>query len=68
MSTQRGEEVKYTCFHDCLGLEGCPGHVLRVDYFHTADLWNVYIDGEMRYIFDPEEARAMYKALTDFDK
>lgn len=57
----RGEERNVTCFNDCRQ-EGCPGHVIRTDYYSTSDIIEVFLDGKVEYRFDPNQWKAAFRS------
>ena len=56
-------EVEYRCFNDCVQT-GCPGHKLRVVYYGTADVVEVYENGEPVDFFDPNRLDAIIRGYS----
>lgn len=52
-------EKRFNCGQDCNGYRGCPGHVMRADYFRTSDIFSFDIDGERQATLDHEALEAL---------
>lgn len=63
MSSRYGTEERYRCLNDCR-MEGCPGHTLQVQFFNTADVVRILVDGEITTTFDGEEFEAMLRSVN----
>lgn len=37
------KETLYRCFNDCR-MEGCPGHVMKMEYRGVSDTYTIFID------------------------
>jgi hypothetical protein len=61
VTTTRGEPQIYHCFNDCKQC-GCEGHELTLNYYNTADVVYMYVDGRQEYTFDPNQLHAVLKA------
>lgn len=66
MSSNWSKVIEYKCMNDCRR-EGCPCHKLQVQYFNTADIVNVIIDGGQRHCFDDNEFEAMLQAALEYN-
>lgn len=53
-------KTKYSCSSDCKQ-EGCPGHVLTLHVANTSDTLGVYVDGELKTVFDDNQFCALLK-------
>jgi len=57
-----GLEKRFECRNDCKQ-SGCPGHVAKLEYNSTVDCVNIYVDGNLRHVFD----EACWVALLELD-
>ena len=65
MSTSFSPELRYRCVNDCR-MCGCPGHTLRLRYYHTVDIVILEIDGQQQYCFDDTMFETMIKAHKQY--
>lgn len=66
MSSNWSKKISYKCFNDCR-MEGCPGHILQVQYSNTVDIVNVHVAGERIASFDDNQFEALLKAALAKD-
>ena len=54
------KEMRFQCVHDCR-MEGCPGHTMKLSYYHTSDTVGMSIDGDERFVLEDGAWGALLK-------